>query len=94
MKIKRHRAPLAASAAQQDDSTPDFKARTEPPVHRRTTVTVERETVSVLMMRTAEDRVSVSVFQPQGEEISQEAQTESLPEVSPEMLNDLTGDKP
>lgn len=86
MKIKRHRAPLVASAAQQDDSTPEIEARTEPTVHRRTTVTVERETLSVVMRRSS----AAPVSQPQGEGSMHEPQTQSLAEVS----NDLTGEKP
>ena len=53
MKIKRHREQLAA-AAHQDNSTPEIVARTEQTVHRRTTVTVERETVSLLIRRPVE----------------------------------------
>jgi hypothetical protein len=52
MKIEPRRAPLAEAAAHQDDSTPEFEAGTVPAVHRRTTVTVERETLSILMRRT------------------------------------------
>jgi hypothetical protein len=51
MKIEPRRAPLAEAAAHQDDSTPEFEAGTGPTVHRRTTVTVERETLSILMRR-------------------------------------------
>ena len=53
MKIEPNREPLAEQAAQQEGITTEFEAGTEPRVLRRTTVTVERETISVLMRRAA-----------------------------------------
>ena len=52
MKIEPRRAPLAEEAAHQEDTTPEFLAGAERRAHRRTTVTVERETLSILMRRT------------------------------------------
>lgn len=49
MKKLPRRAPLKGEAAQQEDTTPKSDAGTEPRAHRRTTVTVERETLSVFL---------------------------------------------
>jgi hypothetical protein len=54
MKIEPRRLPQAQPTAQQDDTTTEFGAGTEPRIYRRTTVTVERETVSVLLRRPAD----------------------------------------
>jgi hypothetical protein len=72
MKIEPRRAPLAEVPALQDDSTAQFEARTEPTVYRRTTVTVERETLSVLVRRTVvapEDELAGADSNPDGTQI-------------------------
>jgi len=51
MEIEPSRMPLAEQATQQEDTTREFEARTEAMAHRRTTVTVERETLSFIIRR-------------------------------------------
>jgi hypothetical protein len=51
MKIVPRRTLVAEEAAHQEDTTAEFEAGTEQRGHRRMTVTVERETLSVLMRR-------------------------------------------
>ena len=48
MKILPRAAPLAKQSVRQEDTTAEFQAGTERRVHRRTTVTVDRETLLVL----------------------------------------------
>ena len=51
MKNEVRRAPSAQEPAHQEDTTTEFSAGTKQRVNRRTTVTVERETVSFLVRR-------------------------------------------
>jgi hypothetical protein len=51
MKIEPNRAPQVEPAAQQEDTTPELAAGMPPRAHRRTTVIVERETVTFLIRR-------------------------------------------
>jgi hypothetical protein len=51
MKIIPRAAPLAEQTVRQEDTTAEFQAGTERRVHRRTTVTVDRETLLVLTHR-------------------------------------------
>jgi hypothetical protein len=52
MKIEPRRAPPTEEAAHQEDTTTKFEAEPKRTAHRRTTVTVERETLSFLIRRT------------------------------------------
>jgi hypothetical protein len=51
MKMKPRRTPLEQEAAHQHDTTQKIKTAAGNPMHRRTTVTVERETISVVLRR-------------------------------------------
>jgi hypothetical protein len=64
MKIEPRRAPLAEEAAHQEDTTPEISPRTERRAYRRTTVTVERETLSILMRRPVAEPVAEPAAQP------------------------------
>jgi hypothetical protein len=77
MKIAPRRAPLAA--AHQDDSTPEFEGGAGPKVYRRTTVTVERETVLVLIRRS----VLAPVDPPKESEDTQQRLDKTRPAASP-----------
>ena len=87
MKIEPQGTP---STAHPKDITPEFEAGTEPRVHRRTTVTVERETISVLVRRSVVEPVTESG----GEQMASGSPDKNLPEAPPEMPNGLAGDKP
>ena len=76
------RAPLAEEAAHREHITPEFEAGTEPRVHRRTTVTVERETLSFLASRAVAEPVVTPPAHPAGEEIAPGPPDEKLPEAS------------
>jgi hypothetical protein len=78
MKIEPRLASQAEQPAPQEDTTTEFPAGTEPMAHRRTTVTVERETLSYLIRR------------PVGGAAEQPADGESAPETP----NELSGGKP
>ncbi len=52
MKIEPRRAPPTEEAAHQDDTTGELEPGAGRTGHRRTTVTVERETLSFLVRRT------------------------------------------
>jgi len=75
--------PLAEEAAQQEDTTPEFQTGTGRRAHRRITVTVERETVSILMRRTAAGpdvaNVAANVDQPAVAESAPEPSDKDLP---------------
>jgi len=63
MKILPPRALQATQAAQQEDTTADFEAGMEQRGHRR--MTIERETLSVLMRRTGPAQTEQSTLPPQ-----------------------------
>jgi hypothetical protein len=65
MKILPPRALQATQAAQQEDTTSDFEAGMEQRGHRRMTITIERETLSVLMRRTGPAQTEQSTLPPQ-----------------------------
>jgi hypothetical protein len=64
MKDLPRRLPLAEETAHQEDITPEFEAGTEPRAFRRTTVTIERETLSVLTRRAIPEAVGGRVVTP------------------------------
>jgi len=64
MKIKVRRAAPAVMAAQPEDTTTEFTAGTEQRVNRRTTVTVERETVSFLRRRPVVEKHTAGAAEP------------------------------
>jgi hypothetical protein len=78
MKSEPRPAPQAEPAAQDEDTTPELAAGMPPMAHRRTTVTVERETVTFLIRRPV---VSPADRPAEGESV-------------PEMPNELSGGKP
>lgn len=86
MKNPPRRAPLMEEPAHQEDITPKIGAGTEPRAYRRTTVTVERETLSVLARRTVAEPVAANGAHPGGSEIGPEPQDESPPGSSPPNL--------
>jgi hypothetical protein len=97
MKIEPHRAPLAEAAAHQDDSTAEFEAGTVQTVHRRTTVTVERETLSILMRQPVAEPVAEPSAQPADAETvleKPEIAGKNLPAALPALQNELSGGKP
>jgi hypothetical protein len=51
MKIETHPAPPPEEAMHQEDTTPEFGPAAQFTAHRRTTVIVERETLSFLVRR-------------------------------------------
>jgi hypothetical protein len=87
MKIDPRRAPLAEAAAHQEDSTPEIEAGQGLMVHRRTTVTIERETISILVRRTVAE---VAVAQNASAENVSETPEKLLPATMPD---DTNGDK-
>ena len=88
--MKHRRAPLPAAAAHQDDSTANFKAGTEPTMHRRTTVTVERETLSILMRRP----VAGATREPQDGKTTPEPPGEMQSVTSPKLSDEASVGKP
>lgn len=90
MKIEPRRLPLAQEAEQQEDTTPEFETGTGSRAHRRITVTVERETVSILTRR----QVIPVAAQPAGEEPAPEPSDETLPAATPAAQNEPSGGKP
>jgi len=86
-------APRAEHPAQQEDTTADFGAGTEPRAHRRTTVTVERETLSFLVSRPVAASGAGPGTQPRGGEATPEPLDRNVPANSPAQ-NELCGDKP
>lgn len=55
MKILPRGSQLAKPAVRQEDTTAEFQAGTEQRMHRRTTVTVDRETLLILTHRSVVD---------------------------------------
>jgi hypothetical protein len=95
MKIEPRRAPLEEAAAHQDDSTPEFEARAGHTVHRRTTVTVERETLSILIRRpVAEPMANPADQLAEGEIVSTETLSGTPDKSPPALRNELSGGKP
>jgi len=97
MKIVSRKEPVAEEAAQEEDTTAKF-AGAEARVHRRTTVTVERETLSILMRRPVVEPdgadAAANVGRPAGEESVPEPQDKELTAASPQMRDKLRGGKP
>jgi hypothetical protein len=83
MKIEPRKGPVAEEATHSEDTTTEFKAGPQRLGHRRTTVTVERETVSFLLRRP----VTPEANEP-------EPPDNNLPAAALEMLNELSGGKP
>jgi hypothetical protein len=83
MKNEPHKLPLTEEAARQEDTTPEFGAGAGRRAHRRMTVTVERETLSIFMRRpvvgAAAANVAANVNQPAGAESAPEPSGKDLP---------------
>jgi hypothetical protein len=94
MKIVPRRAAQADDAAQQEDTTTEFPAGPEQMVHRRTTVTVERETVSFLMRRPVAEPVVTGADQPVSEVDAPKLFSPDLPAPSAETRNEVIEGKP
>jgi hypothetical protein len=97
MKIEPRRASLAEEAAHQEDTTPEIFLGTEHRAHRRTTVTVERETLSILMRRPVAGPVAESAAQPaEGETVPETSEEpgKNLPATPPALRNEFGGGKP
>jgi len=83
VKIEPRREPLEQVASHQQDTTQNIEKGAGRATHRRTTVTVERETVLFLVRRAVAEAAVEKVDQPAGEESA-----------SPEKRNQLSGGKP
>jgi hypothetical protein len=106
MKNLPNRPPLAIDAAHQDDITAEFEANfearieagTELRAHRRTTVTVERETLSVLTRRTVPEAATEPGAVPStdlaGRQIVPKPANENPPASTSASPNDLAASKP
>ena len=94
MKILPRRASLAKQAAQQEDTTAEFEAGTELRAHRRTTVTVDRETVSFLVRRPAVEAALADAAQATSAEDAMEKPYRLLPAALPEQPDEASGGKP
>jgi len=90
MKIKLRRAPGGEQAAHQEDTTTEFETGSRRWAHRRTTVIVERETVSFLIRRPA----AANVAQTADAQGAWEPLGENLPAASPQRRNELSGGEP
>ena len=94
MKIVPRRSAEAIDAAQHEDTTTEFPAGPEQVVLRRTTVTVERETVSFFVRRPVVEREAVPAAQPAERDGAHQPQDRNLPAALPAMQNELDGGKP
>lgn len=65
-------ASLATQAAQQEDTTAEFEAGMEQRGHRRMTITIERETLSVLMRRAGSVETKQAGLPPQNNSTNNE----------------------
>ncbi len=88
MRIEPLKLPLAKEPAQQEDTTPEFEAGTGSRAHRRITVTVERETVSILTRRQA------AAAQPASETTVPEPSDKTLPAAASAPQNEPSGGNP
>lgn len=86
-------ASLPEQAARQEEATSDLEAGTGPRAHRRTTVTVERETISFVVRRSAETPSVGSAAQPAGVEAALELPDKILPAALP-AWKETSGGKP
>lgn len=94
MKIEPRREPLEQVASHQQDTTQNIEKGAGRATHRRTTVTVERETVLFLVRRAVAEAAVEKVDQPAGEESAPRPPDKNLPSASPEKRNQLSGGKP
>jgi Arc/MetJ family transcription regulator len=84
MKIEVRKAPPREEGAHQEDTTPEFEAGARRSTHRRTTVTVERETVSFLVRRAVAEAAVAGEAQRAGAEDAPKTPDERLPAATPE----------
>jgi hypothetical protein len=94
MKIQSRRTPPPEEPVQQEPARLDVELGTEPRAHRRTTVTVERETLSVLLRRTISEPVTASAPRTKDEQTGLESADRNLSVASPPAQNELDGGKP
>ena len=90
MKIVSRKEPVAEEAAQEEDTTPEFETGTGIRVHRRITVTVERETVSIITRR----QTAAATARPASAEMAPEPSDKTLPAALPAAQKELGGGKP
>jgi myo-inositol catabolism protein IolC len=90
MKILSRAAPLAKQTVQQEDTTAEFQAGAEQRVHRRTTVTVDRETLLILTHRSVEEAAAA---QTGSAEVATETHDQLLLAAAPETSDEVSGGK-
>ena len=90
MKNEVRRAPSAQEPAHQEDTTTEFSAGTKQRVNRRTTVTVERETVSFLVRRPV---LEGAVMEGAASDIARHAGAEGSPDAPDKSLPAMTPDE-
>jgi hypothetical protein len=100
MKIEPRGRPQADEDAQQEDTTAEFSPEPGLRVHRRTTVTVERETVSFFVRRSVAEGAVPDADPPAGAnqsgrpEDAQETPDKFSLAASPETPDEADGGKP
>jgi hypothetical protein len=94
MKIVPGRRQLADEVAQEEDTTTEFPTGPEQIVHRRTTVTVERETVSFLVRRPVVEALIADAVPATSSEDAMEKPYRLLPAALPEQPDEASGGKP
>jgi len=95
MKNEVRRAPSAQEPAHQEDTTTEFSAGTKQRVNRRTTVTVERETVSFLVRRPVLEGAVMegAVMEGAASDIARHAGAEGSPDAPDKSLPAMTPDE-
>jgi hypothetical protein len=94
MKIVPGRRQQADEAAQEEDTTTELPAAPEQMAHRRTTVTVERETVSFLVRRPVVEAPIADAVPATSSEDAMEKPYRLLPAALPEQPDEASGGKP
>jgi hypothetical protein len=87
MNIKVRKAPPTEEAAHQEDTTPEFEAGERRSTHRRTIVTVERETVSFLLRRSVAEVAVADVARQASADHAADKQDKRLPAARPDEAN-------
>jgi hypothetical protein len=94
MKSEPRRAPPPEEVAHKEDTTMEFEPGAARAGHRRTTVTIERETLSFLIRRPAVETVTTPVARsPDRQTAAPAPPDENPPAPSPETQRELSEGK-
>jgi hypothetical protein len=94
MKIEIRKAPPTEEPAHHEDTTPEFEAGVRRTAHRRTTVTVERETVSFLVRRSVAEVAVADNARQAGAQDAPKTPHKLLPAALPDPSDEASGGKP